>query len=110
MIEICSLNTLRNACKYFCDLADVLLTYVGINDNDFVDMVDIFDTLEDNDMLSIMSDENNMSEHDMKLWIDEHICDPVKCSIINESGPAGDWPVVEIKCADKVFYLDWCYE
>ena len=110
MIEICSLRDLRNACKHFGDLADVLLTYVGINEDDFVDMTDIFDILEENDMLYVMSNENNMSEHDMKLWMDDHICDPVKCSIIMESGPAGGCPVVEVKCADKVFHFDWCYE
>ena len=54
-----------------------------------------------------MAEENNMSEDDMQTWIWSNITKKVKCSIIEEEGPAGGWPVVKVECLDKTFFFDW---
>ena len=48
-----------------------------------------------------------MSIDDMKFWVWDNATSKVKCSIIEENGPAGGWPVVKVECNGKTFFFDW---
>lgn len=102
-----NLNSLRNTISSFFDLADMLETYVGLDKNKFLSEDEFFAPLKENDILWSMAKDNNMSESDMQAWIWGHITKKVKCSIAEEAGSAGGWPVVKVKCLDKTFFFDW---
>lgn len=102
-----NINSLRKTISSFFDLADMLETYAGMDKNKFLSEDEFFAPLKENDILWSMAEENNMSESDMQAWIWSNITKKVKCSIIEEDGPAGGWPVVKVECLDKTFFFDW---
>ena len=51
-----------------------------------------------------------MSIDDMKFWVWDNATSEVKCSIIEENGPAGGWPVVKVECNGKTFFFDWSFD
>lgn len=103
-----NINSLRKTISSFFDLADMLETYAGLDKNKFLSEDEFFAPLKENDTLWSMSEENNMSESDMQAWIWNNITNKVKCSIIEEEGPAaGGWPVVKVERLDKTFFFDW---
>lgn len=101
-----TMNSLRKMIASFIDLADMLETYTGIDKDKFLSEDEFFAPLTENDILWSMADQNGMTECEMKDWIWDHITQKVKCSIVEECGPAG-WPVIEVKCLDKTFFFDW---
>lgn len=100
-------NSLCKTISSFIDLADMLETYAGLDKDKFLSEDEFFAPLKENDILWSMAEENNMSESDMQAWIWSNITKKVKCSIIEEDGPAGGWPVVKVECLDKTFFFDW---
>lgn len=100
-------DLLKQTISSFINLADMLKTYAGVNKNELISKDEFFSQLSENDTLCIMAEENNMSDDDMKLWLNDNLNNKIKCSIIEEHGPAGGWPVVKVECADKTFFFDW---
>ena len=99
------LNRLRDTIGKFEDLYDVLSCYTGIKDTH-----GIIEGLKYNDTLWAMSEQNDIAESDLLEWINEHWESSVSCEFFNECGPCGGWPIVLVKCMDKVFYFDWVTE
>lgn len=99
-----NLDDLHILCSDCELLEDILLSYTETDS--FADMID---SLNATDTIWSMSEQNDMKEDDMEMWIREHLGYFVECRVFQEKGPTGWWPVVEIKCLDKVFYLDWCF-
>jgi hypothetical protein len=99
------LNRLRDTLDKCETLHDALSCYTGSKD-----IYDIIDDLKCSDTLWAMSEQNDTSENDLEDWVHGHWDSFVSCKIFQECGPAGGWPVVEIKCLDKVFYFDWVTE
>lgn len=97
-----TIKQLRDVCSECENLFDVLSRYTDCDN-----IIDIMDELKANDILWAMAQENDMSEESMSEWIKSHLDNSVECRVFQEHGPAGGWPVVEIKCMDKVFYIDW---
>ena len=57
-----------------------------------------------------MSEQNDTTESDMEEWVNERWESSVSCEVFKECGPGSGWPVVSVKCMDKVFYFDWVTE
>lgn len=102
-----NINSLYKIISSFFDLADMLETYAGLDKNKLLSEDEFFAPLKENDILWSMAEENNMSEADMQAWIWDNATKKVKCSIIEEDGPYGDWSVVKVECLDKTFFFDW---
>ena len=102
-----TVNSLSKMIASFIDLADMLETHVGLDKDKFLSEDEFFSPLIENDILWSMADQNGMTECEMKDWVWSNICSKVKCSIIEENGPAGCWPVVKVECKDKTFFFDW---
>lgn len=102
-----STNSLLKTISLFSDLADMLKTYIGLDKSKFISEDEFFTQLKENDTLWSMAEQNNMSESDMQEWVWSNIDKKVKCSIIEEVGPAGGWPIVKVECLDKTFFFDW---
>ena len=102
---ICGVSKLNDICTRYNNLYDVLSSYTGCSKTS-----DIIDELKINDTLWSMAEQNGMSEDEMSEWIKSHINCSVKCGVFKECGPAGGWPVIKIKCMDKVFYIDWAFD
>lgn len=100
-------NSLSKTISSFTNLVDMLKTYVGLDKNKCYSDDELFSSLTNNDTLSIMAEENDMSEDDIKLWLLDNMYNKVNCSIIAERGPAGGWPVVKVECSDRTFFFDW---
>lgn len=101
-MAVYTIDQLRTLCSECEDLYSVLRHYTGCEKYN-----DIIAELKCNDTLWSMADQNDTDEDTMLEWIDSHISSSVECRVFQEHGPAGSWPVVEIKCLDMVFYLDW---
>ena len=99
------LSRLRDTIGKFEDLYDVLSCYTGIKDTH-----GIIEELKYSDTLWAMSEQNDITESDLSEWINEHWESSVSCEFFNECGSCGGWPVVSVKCMDKVFYFDWATE
>ena len=99
------LNRLRDTIEKFEDLYDVLSYYTGIKDTH-----GIIEDLKCNDTLWSMSEQIGATESDLEEWINEHWESSVSCKVFKECGPGACWPVVSVKCMDKVFYFDWVTE
>lgn len=103
-----AINQLRKTISSFIDLADMLETYAGMNKEKFLSKDEFFKPLtKSTDDLWIMAEQNNVSMSDMKDWVWNNLTEKVKCSIFQEIGPAGGWPVVKVECLDKIFFFDW---
>ena len=92
-----------NAFCHECEVLRHILSRYTACEN-FNDMIN---ELKCNDTLWAMADQNDMKESDMEEWVEAHMESFVECRVFQECGPAGGWPVISIKCLDKVFYLDW---
>ena len=103
-------NSLNQKISSFLDLTDMLGAYMGIDNYKFLSEEEFFNHLMENDTLYIMAEENNMSIDDMKFWVWDNATSEVKCSIIEENGPAGGWPVVKVECNGKTFFFDWSFD
>lgn len=101
-MSIKSINELKRACSECETLFDILSLYTGCHI-----MADIMDDLITYETLWAMSEQNDIDEYSMSEWIKSHLDNSVECRVFHERGPAGGWPVVEIKCLDMVFYIDW---
>lgn len=99
---ICSIDKLNDMCTRYNTLYDVLSSYTGC-----AKVNDIIDELKINDTLWSMAEQNDMHEDKMNEWVSTHWDSSVSCSVFQECGPGSEWPVVEIKCLDMVFYIDW---
>lgn len=64
-----TMKSLRKMIASFIDLADMLETYVGLDKNKFLSEDEFFAPLIENDILWFMSNQNDMSEDEMKDWI-----------------------------------------
>lgn len=100
-----TVNQLNTFCLECEVLRHVLSRYTSCENTS-----DIINELKCNDVLWAMAEQNDMTEDNMNEWIDSHMDSTVECRVFQECGPAGGWPVVSIKCMDKVFYLDWVLE
>lgn len=100
--DINTIDYLRDFCSECEVLRHVLSQYTGSKNFN-----DIMDDLKCTDTLWTMADQNDMKESDMEDWIADHLETSVECRVFQENGPAGGWPVVSVKCMDKMFYLDW---
>ena len=99
-------NTPTDSLKDFCSDCETL--YIALAQyTGNIEIQKIMNTLDENDALCDFADENNMNVSDMEQWILSNLDTSVECRVFSECGPFGSWPVVEIKCLDKVFYLDW---
>lgn len=96
------LQNLRELLSECETLYDVLSYFTACENTD-----EIIDELNCNDVLWAMAEQNDMDSSLMGAWVKDHIENSVECRVFQESGPAGGWHVVSIKCMDKVFYLDW---
>lgn len=96
---------LRDTIGKLEDLYDVLSCYTGIKDTH-----GIIEDLKCNDTLWSMSEQIGATESDLEEWINEHFESSVSCKVFKECGPGSGWPVVSVKCMDKVFYFDWVTE
>lgn len=101
-MAIRTVNQLRCFCAECEVLRHVLARYTGCEKAS-----DILNDLPCDDTLWAMADQNDMKESDMGEWVDAHMETPIECSVFQERGSAGGWPVVQVKCLDKVFYFDW---
>lgn len=101
-MSIKSIRELKQACSKCETLYDALSLYTGCDN-----MPDIMDDLVTYETLWAMSEQNDIDEYSMSEWIKSHLDNSVECRVFHEYGPAGGWPVVEIKCLDMVFYIDW---
>lgn len=101
-MEIKSLSALKEFCSDCETLYDILSRFTACENLD-----DIIDELNCNDVLWAMAEQNDMDDSLMGAWVKDHIENSVECRVFQENGPACGWPVVSIKCMDKVFYLDW---
>ena len=99
---VSSVDSLKDFCSDCETLYMVLAQYTGS-----IEIQKIMDSLDKNDVLFDLADANNMDASEMEQWIIDHLDTSVECRVFHEHGPLGSWPVVEIKCLDKVFYLDW---
>ena len=99
------LSWLHDTIDKFEDLYDVLSCYTGSKDTHC-----IIEDLKCNDTLWSMSEQNDTTESDLEEWINEHFESSVSCKVFKECGPCAGWPVVSVKCMDKVFYFDWVTE
>lgn len=99
---ISSVESLKDFCSDCETLYMALAQYTGN-----VEIHHIIDDLKCNDTLCYLADENNMESSELERWIINRLDASVECRVFHEHGPSGSWPVVEIKCLDKVFYLDW---
>ena len=99
------LNQLRDMIGKFEDLYDVLSCYTGSKDTHC-----IIEDLQCNDTLWVMSEQSDVTESDLAEWINEHWESSVSCKVFKECGQSTVWPVVSVKCMDKVFYFDWVTE
>lgn len=104
-MSIKSISELKQACSECETLYDVLSLYTGCDN-----MPDIMDDLVTYEILWAMSEQNDTDEYSMSEWIKSHLEYSAECRVFHEHGPAGGWPVVQIKCMDKVFYIDWVLE
>lgn len=105
-INVMLRNTSVDRLKDFCSDCENLYTALA-QYTCSIEIQKIMDTLDENDALCDFADENNMNVSDMEQWILSNLDSSVECRTFREHGPFGSWPVVEIKCLDKVFYLDW---
>ena len=71
---------------------------------------DVIDELDCCDIIWAMSEQNDMNENDMREWVSSHLDYSAECRVFHEHGPACGWPVVSVKCMDKIFYFDWILE
>lgn len=99
------LNLLQDTIDKFEYLYDVLSCYTGSKDTH-----GIIEDLKCNDTLWSMSEQIGATESDLVEWVNEHWESSVSCKVFKECGPCAGWPVVSIKCMDKVFYFDWVTE
>ena len=99
------LSRLHDTIDKLEDLYDVLSCYTGSKDTHC-----IIEDLKCNDTLWEMSEQNDITESDLVEWINEHFESSVSCKVFKECGPCAGWPVVSVKCMDKVFYFDWVTE
>lgn len=99
---ICGIDKLNHMCTRYNTLYDVLSNYTSC-----AKVNDVIDELKTNDTLWSMAEQNNMHEDEMCKWVESHMNCSVSCGIFKEHGPAGGWPVIKIKCMDKVFFFDW---
>lgn len=99
------LNNLRDTIDKFEDLYDVLSCYTGSKDTHC-----IIEDLKFNDTLWQMSEQSDVTESDLAEWINEHWESSVSCKVFKECCQSTVWPVVSVKCTDKVFYFDWVTE
>lgn len=104
-MAIRNINQLRCLCAECEVLRHILFRYTGSER-----VGDILNDIKCNDTLWVMAEQNDMKESEVSEWIDAHMETPVECSVFKEHGPAGGWPVVQVKCLDKVFYFDWVLE
>ena len=102
-----SINSLLRTISSFSNLADMLKTYLGIDKNKLLNEDEFFTQLKENDTLWSMAEQNNMSESDMQEWVWSSINEKVKCSIEEDVGTACGWPIIKVKCLDKIFFFDW---
>jgi hypothetical protein len=100
-----ALNKLRDVLDQCESLYDVLYKYTGSDVTS-----NIINDLKCNDTLWDMADQNDMKESDMEEWVTTHLDSSASCRVFQEHGPSGVWPVVEVKCLDMIFYLDWIVE
>ena len=99
------LNNLRDTIDKFEDLYDVLSCYTGSKDTH-----GIIEELKYNDTLWAMSEQSDVTESYLEEWVNEHWESSVSCEVFKECGLGSGWPVVSVKCMDKVFYFDWVTE
>lgn len=92
--------------KDFCSDCETLYMALAQYTGD-IEIHNIIDHLKCNDTIWYLAEQNDMSVSEMEQWILDHLETSVECRAFHERGPSGSWPVVEIKCLDKVFYLDW---
>lgn len=92
-----------NSFCYDCETLHHILSRYTLCEN----FNDIINELKCNNTLWVMADQNDMKESDMADWIELHTESPVECRVFQEHWHTSSWPVVSIKCMDKVFYLDW---
>ena len=104
-MAIRTINQLHTFCSDCDELFDILSKFTLCKDTDM-----IINDLKCNDTLWAMADENNMTESSLEEWINDHWESSVQCRVFQEHGPAGGWPVVEIQCLDRAFYIDWVLE
>lgn len=100
--ELSRLHDTLDKCE---NLYDILSCYTGSRD-----IYDIIEDLKCNDTLWAMSEQNDTTEAIIEDWVNGHWDSFVSCKVFKERGPAGGWPVVSVKCMDKVFYFDWVTE
>lgn len=100
--SISSVDSLKDFCSDCETLYMVLAQYT-----DSVEIHNIMDDLKCIDALWQLAEQNDMHVSEMEQWILNHIDASVECRVFHEHSPIDGWPVVEIKCIDKVFYLDW---
>lgn len=99
---ISSVDSLKDFCSDCETLYMILAQYT-----DSVEIKKIMDDLKCTDTLLQLAEQNDMDVSDMERWIIDHLDASVECRAFHEHGHYCSWPVVEIKCLDKVFYLDW---
>ena len=99
---ICTISQLRDVCSKCETLYDIFSKYTG---NEYTS--NIIKDLECDDIIWAIAEQNDIDEDSMKNWICDHFESSASCKVFQEQGPAGGWPVVEIKCLDMVFYIDW---
>lgn len=99
-------ESFTSALKSCSTLYDILLMYSGTEDG----LNKIIDELAYDDIIYTMSEQNNISEDEMSNWIKQNANEPVTCKAFIDKGPAGGWPIVQILCKDKMFFLDWVDE
>ena len=99
-------NTSVDRLKDFCSDCETLYTALSQYTGN-IEIQKIMDSLDKNDVLFDLADANNMGASEMEQWILSNLDSSVECRVFHEHGHFGSWPVVEIKCLDKVFYLDW---
>lgn len=98
-VAINKINLILEECE---SLYDVLSIYTSCRE-----VEDILEELDCTDDLSTMAEQNDMKTSDLANWIKDHLESSIdNCRVFQESGITG-WPVVQIGCLDKVFYLDW---
>ena len=96
-----TVNQLNTFC-HECEVLRYILSRYTSSEN----IIDTINELKCIDTLWAMADQNDMKESSMEEWVEAHTESSVECRVFQEHGPDG-WPVVSIKCMDKLFYLDW---